>query len=273
MKKIFSAILILVLCFSMFSVTAFADEFDTAAESYYYKTADGSKVSVADPYKILETGYMIDNTKLIEMFSTGTNSKDAMLSLCSKILEVEKLSVLIKSTGQLYTVLDNPSGKEEAYAVLEKKNFSVSEFGGTGGFRRDLQLNSKVKNQISSKISSASKIEITYCIIDSFAVGTLISDGNNEYFIKTVEGIESSGIIEEGKRYSVTELAGIIKNNIDKIFVTNEVSEEGNPYTGAGIIAEQENDSATIYIYVGIAGIFLLTMCFVMAVKIKAKNS
>ena len=93
---------------------------------------------------------------------------------------------------------------------------------------------------------------MTYCVIDCFATGTLVSDGNNEYFIKTVEGIESSGIIEEGKLYSVTELASIIKNNIDKIYGTNEVDEEGNPYTGAGIVIEQKNDATIIYKYVGI---------------------
>ncbi len=272
MKKMFSAILVLILCFSMLSVTAFADEFDTAAESYYYKTADGSKASVSDPYKILGTGYTVDNTKLIEMFSTGTNSKDEMLSLCNRILDGEKLSDLIRSTGQLYTVLKNSSGEEDAYAVIEKNDFSVSEFGELGGLRRDLQLTSKVKNQLSLKISTTSKIEMTYCIIDSFATGTLISDGSNEYFIMTVEGIESSGIIEEKRPYSVTELASIIKTNIDKIYGTNEVSEEGNPYTGAGIIAEQKNDCVIIFKYIGITGILLLAMCFVMAVKTKAKK-
>ncbi len=272
MKKMFSAILVLILCFSMLSITAFADDFDTAEESYYYRTTDGGEALVTDPYTVLETGYIVDSTKLIEMFSTGTDSKDEMLSLCNKIFEGEKLSDLIKSTGQLYTVLKNPSGKEDAYAILEKKDLSVLEFGELGGLRRDLQLTSKVKNQISLEVSTASKIEMKYCIIDCFATGTLISDGSDEYFIKTVEGIESSGIIEEGRLYSVTELADIIKTNIDKIFEANEVSEDGNPYTGAGIITEQEKDNAIIFKYVGIAGILLSAICFITAVKIKAKQ-
>ena len=276
MKRFFSAILVLLLCFSVFSVTALAADFNLEMTSYYYKTNDDSKISISDPYKVLETDYTVDTTKLIEMFSTNTNSKDSMLSLCNKILEGEKLSNLIKSKGQFYTVLENSSGKENAYAIVEKDGFSVSEFGEFGefgGFRRDLQLNSKVQNQLSQKMSSASKIKMTYCVIDCFATGTLVSDGNNEYFIKTVEGIKSSGIIEEGKLYSVTELASIIKNNIDKIYGTNEVDEEGNPYTGAGIVIEQKNDATIIYKYVGITGVLLSIVCFVMAVRIKYKKS
>lgn len=273
MKRFFSAILVLLLCFSVFSVTALATDFNLEMTSYYYKTNDDSKISISDPYKLLETDYTVDTTKLIEMFSTNTNSKDSMLSLCNKILEGEKLSNLIKSKGQFYTVLENSSGKENAYAIVEKDGFSVSEFGEFGGFRRDLQLNSKVQNQLSQKMSSASKIKMTYCVIDCFATGTLVSDGNNEYFIKTVEGIESSGIIEEGKLYSVTELASIIKNNIDKIYGTNEVDEEGNPHTGAGIVIEQKNDNIIIYKYIGITSALLSIVCFVIATRIKFKKT
>lgn len=78
------------------------------------------------------------------------------------------------------------------------------------------------------------------------------------FYKKLIESrTSSSGIVEEGKLYSVTELASIIKNNIDKIYGTNEVDEEGNPHTGAGIVIKQKNDTVIIYKYIGITSALL----------------
>ena len=81
--------------------------FEAAEESYYYKAADGENISVSDPYKFLDEGYSIDTGKLIEMFSTSTDSRDDMLSLCDKILAGKTLLSSIISTEQFYTILKN----------------------------------------------------------------------------------------------------------------------------------------------------------------------
>ena len=209
--------------------------FEAAEESYYYKATDGENISVSDPYKFLDEGYSIDTGKLIEMFSTSTDSRDDMLSLCDKILAGKTLLSSIISTEQFYTVLKNSAGEEAAYAVLEKEGFTVVELGELGDWRRDLVLTPEIKEQISAKMPDASKIKMTYCLIEGFAAGTILSDGKNEYFVETAESMASIGLIEVGKLYSVKELAEIIKNNIDSIFEPGEISNE-NPATGKPVI-------------------------------------
>ena len=213
--------------------------FEAVEESYYYKPAEGEDISVSDPYKFLEEGYFLDTGKLIEMFSTNTCSGNEMTALCDKILAGIPLADLIASTEQFYTVLENSAGEEAAYAVLEKEGFTVTELGELGDWRRDLVLTPEIKEQISAKIPDVSKIKMTYCLIEGFAAGTILSDGKKEYFIETAESMMSIGLIEVGKLYSVKELAGIIKTNIDSIYEPYEPSEpaeEENPATAKPVI-------------------------------------
>ena len=214
---------------------SFLDGFESMGESYYYKAADGENISVSDPYKFLDEGYSIDTGKLIEMFSTNTDSREDMLILCDKIIAGKTLLSSMISTEQFYTVLKNSSGEEAAYAVLEKEGFTIVELGELGEVRRDLVLTPEIKDQISLKISDVSKIKMTYCLIEGFAAGTILSDGENEYFIETAESVTSIGLIEAGKLYSVKELAEIIKDNIDSIFEPGEICNE-NPATGKPVI-------------------------------------
>ena len=209
--------------------------FESMEESYYYKPADGENISVSDPYKLLDEGYSVDTGKLIEMFSTNTDSRNAMRSLCDKILAGIPLADMIASTEQFYTILKNSAGEEAAYAVLEKEGFTVVELGELGEVRRDLVLTPEIKEQISEKMPDVSKIKMTYCLIEGFAAGTILSDGKNEYFIETAESMTSIGLIEVGKLYSVKELAEIIKAKIDSIFEPEEICDE-NPATGKPVI-------------------------------------
>jgi len=213
--------------------------FEAAEESYYYKAAGDENITVSDPYKFLEEGYVLNTEKLIEMFSTNTCSRNEMITLCDRILAGIPLAEMIESTEQFYTILKNSAGEEAAYAVLEKEGFTVSELGELGEWRRDLVLTPEIREQISLKISDVSKIKITYCIFEGFAAGALISDGKKEYFIETAESITSIGLIEKGKLYSAKELARIIKTNIDSIYEPYEPSEPDeneNPATGKPVI-------------------------------------
>ncbi len=70
-----------------------------------------------------------------------------------------------------------------------------------------------------------------YCIISGFAVGTLIYDSNSEFFIPSVECLETANVLTVGSVYRVSDLYTISAQMPEK--APNSLDENGNPYTGA----------------------------------------
>lgn len=99
--------------------------------------------------------------------------------------------------------------------------------------RRYFRSHDVVEKLIAEGQLDADSTEMVYCVITEFSLGTLLCDGEREYFIPSVESVGSMGLVEIGKIYPVSDLADIMENNLDAIFPHNEVDEYGNPYVGA----------------------------------------
>lgn len=238
-KKVLSVFMCAV-SLAALSVTAFAAEaensFDSIMNSYYYPK---EKVPEGEFPKVLEEDFIVSGEKLIETFTTETTTKEELLALCKRLKSGERLLDNLVSRERLYTVTEDNAGNINGTAELEKEDFSAVQWGDLGEVpedgwsRKDLRLSDEVKKNIVSSKVDLKSAKARYCMIESFALGALIYDGNSEYFIMTVRSIECEGILKLGEVYSVTDIVNIIENNIDTIFPINEVGEDGNPNTGA----------------------------------------
>lgn len=302
--RVLSFLFALVFVLSHFSVTAFAtdvtteenynNELDKILSTYYYSAdkntySTTSNFSVKDPYSVLEPGTQIDKSKLIPTFSTNTESRGELLELCQKIKNGEHLHNLIYDESRLYTIITNDSGNDIAYAVIDTSDFTVVESGELNEYtRKDFRSGNSVKKIIVEDNLDANTAEMVYCIISNFSTGTLLCDGENEYFIPSVESFESMGILKVGEVYSVPDLADMIEDNISTIFPQNVVDEDGNPYVGAGTpsvggetpsanitnITEntQTNNGNLVFLIVSIIGFVGAVICFAVAYKNFAKR-
>lgn len=293
--------MVFILAISHFSMTAFAEtnidkgdksignsdlnNIDQLLDTYYYfNSMDTTNISqnntVHDPYTMLDRDSNINNNKLIEMFSTNTNTKSELLQLCKNILNGEKLADQIESDQDLYTITTDSVGNATGYAVIDLDSFSIKEFGELNEYtRKDFQLTESMQKNIAKIDLDLSTSKVVFCTINNFATGNLVYDKNNEYFIPSVESIESVGLLEVGNIYPVYELAKTIENNIDNIFPTNQIDEQGNPYIGGTTIQSESTESnvknntqTSIHFY--IVGVVGMIVCLAIIIKIiKCKNN
>ena len=233
MKKI---VLILALCLSVFSIAAFAAEVDGVTgdadifNSYYYSS---NTIAIKDPHSVVDEKSVINTSKLIPVFSTNTDTNEALLDFCKKIGSGTKATDLITSTGIFYTITTDTAGNATGYAVVDAADFSVREFGELNEYtHQEFQLTDAVKANIESKKLDMRSATAVFCIINNFSVGTLLCDDNNEYFIPSVESMENMGLVTVGEMYLVSDIAKIIESNTASIFPNNEVDEFGNPHVG-----------------------------------------
>ena len=119
--------------------------------------------------------------------------------------------------------------KAVGYCILSDK-LEMQEVGELNEFNNPaLRLNSKAAKALSGiDLNNASA---KYCIISGFAVGTLIYDSNSEFFIPSVECLETANVLTVGSVYRVSDLYTISAQMPEK--APNSLDENGNPYTGA----------------------------------------
>lgn len=283
-KKIISILSLIAILLSL-SVSAFAvedsDEFSNIMDSYYYGTKSiysaAPNISAEDPHRIMEEDSTIDSEKLIEMFTTETASEEELLALCERLKAGEKLIDNIISREQIYTITTDADGNNTGYAVIATEDFSVREWGEIReDTRLDLRLSNTIKTNLTKSNLDLADSKAVFCTIENFATGALIYDDNAEYFIPTVDSIESMNLLTVGEMYSIVDLADIIKNNIRSAFPINEVGEDGNPNTGAGAGTPSLNGNsktAQTYMCLFIISAAGAIVCFTAAYKAKQNNA
>ena len=279
-----SFVLILALCLSVFSIAAFAAEVDGATgdadifNSYYYSDKQNSNnIVVKDPYSVVDEKSVINTSKLIPIFSTNTNTNEALLDFCKKIGSGTKATNLITSAGMFYTITTDKNGNATGYAVVDASDFSVSEFGELNEYtRQEFQLTDAVKANLESKKVDMRSATAVFCIINTFSVGTLLYDDNNEYFIPSVESMENMGLVTVGEMYLVSDIAKIIESNSASILPNNEVDEFGTPHVG-GVntsymqAAEHETANRSYTLALVLAIVFLVgaIACYILVSRSK----
>lgn len=202
--------------------------------STYYRRPD-RPVEVPDPEfsSFFGPGARIDEDKLIPTFWTDTEGRDGLTELCRKIKREGHIHDLLREENW-YAIVTDADGAEIGYAMMDKADFTVGEYGTLGDSheRRYFRSHDAVEKLIAEGKLDAGRTTMTYCVIREFSLGTLLCDGEKEYFIPSVESVGSMGLVEVGKIYPVSDIVEIIESNLDAIFPKNQVDEYGNPYIG-----------------------------------------
>ena len=163
--------------------------------------------------------------------------------------------------------------KAVGYCILSDK-LEMQEVGELNEFNNPtLRLNNKATKALSGiDLNNASA---KYCIISGFAVGTLIYDSNSEFFIPSVECLETANVLTVGSVYRASDLYTISAQMPEK--APNSLDENGNPYTGAEYYS---NISANKPSHIEAVPVMLLSASVIFAVaagfqirKVKDKHS
>ena len=234
MKKTVLSIITFLLCILMLSATAFAAEkitaYDGIKSSYYVdKSASfGKEIDITDSYETLGVQAKAKTDELIPIYYTDTESAEKLQNMLAEISRGKSLESFLIPKNQYFAFAYN-GNKAVGYCILSDK-LEMQEVGELNEFNNPaLRLNSKATKALSGiDLNNASA---KYCIISGFAVGTLIYDSNSEFFIPSVECLETANVLTVGSVYRVSDLYTISAQMPEK--APNSLDENGNPYTGA----------------------------------------
>lgn len=234
MKKTVLSIITFLLCILMLSATAFAAEkitaYDGIKSSYYVdKSASfGKEIDITDSYETLGVQAKVKTDELIPIYYTDTESTEKLQNMLAEISRGKSLESFLIPKNQYFAFAYN-GNKAVGYCILSDK-LEMQEVGELNEFNNPaLRLNSKAAKALSGiDLNNASA---KYCIISGFAVGTLIYDSNSEFFIPSVECLETANVLTVGSVYRVSDLYTISAQMPEK--APNSLDENGNPYTGA----------------------------------------
>lgn len=234
MKKTVLSIITFLLCILMLSATAFAAEkitaYDGIKSSYYVdKSASfGKEIDITDSYETLGVQAKVKTDELIPIYYTDTESAEKLQNMLAEISRGKSLESFLIPKNQYFAFAYN-GNKAVGYCILSDK-LEMQEAGELNEFNNPaLRLNNKATKALSGiDLNNASA---KYCIISGFAVGTLIYDSNSEFFIPSVECLETANVLTVGSVYRVSDLYTISAQMPEK--APNSLDENGNPYTGA----------------------------------------
>lgn len=234
MKKTVLSIITFLLCILMLSATAFAAEkitaYDGIKSSYYVdKSASfGKEIDITDSYETLGVQAKVKTDELIPIYYTDTESTEKLQNMLAEISRGKSLESFLIPKNQYFAFAYN-GNKAVGYCILSDK-LEMQEVGKLNEFNNPaLRLNNKATKALSGiDLNNASA---KYCIISGFAVGTLIYDSNSEFFIPSVECLETANVLTVGSVYRVSDLYTISAQMPEK--APNSLDENGNPYTGA----------------------------------------
>lgn len=234
MKKTVLSIITFLLCILMLSATAFAAEkitaYDGIKSSYYVdKSASfGKEIDITDSYETLGVQAKAKTDELIPIYYTDTESTEKLQNMLAEISRGKSLESFLIPKNQ-YFAFAYDGNKAVGYCILSDK-LEMQEVGELNEFNNPaLRLNNKATKALSGiDLNNASA---KYCIISGFAVGTLIYDSNSEFFIPSVECLETANVLTVGSVYRVSDLYTISAQMPEK--APNSLDENGNPYTGA----------------------------------------
>lgn len=234
MKKTVLSIITFLLCILMLSATAFAAEkitaYDGIKSSYYVdKSASfGKEIDITDSYETLGVQAKAKTDELIPIYYTDTESTEKLQNMLAEISRGKSLESFLIPKNQYFAFAYN-GNKAVGYCILSDK-LEMQEVSELNEFNNPaLRLNNKATKALSGiDLNNASA---KYCIISGFAVGTLIYDSNSEFFIPSVECLETANVLTVGSVYRVSDLYTISAQMPEK--APNSLDENGNPYTGA----------------------------------------
>lgn len=278
MKKTVLSIITFLLCILMLSATAFAAEkitaYDGIKSSYYVdKSASfGKEIDITDSYETLGVQAKAKTDELIPIYYTDTESTEKLQNMLAEISRGKSLESFLIPKNQYFAFAYN-GNKAVGYCILSDK-LEMQEVGELNEFNNPvLRLNNKATKALSGiDLNNASA---KYCIISGFAVGTLIYDSNSEFFIPSVECLETANVLTVGSVYRVSDLYTISAQMPEK--APNSLDENGNPYTGAEYYS---NISANKPSHIEAVPIMFLSASVIFAVaagfqirKVKDKHS
>lgn len=278
MKKTVLSIITFLLCILMLSATAFAAEkitaYDGIKSSYYVdKSASfGKEIDITDSYETLGVQAKAKTDELIPIYYTDTESTEKLQNMLAEISRGKSLESFLIPKNQYFAFAYN-GNKAVGYCILSDK-LEMQEVGKLNEFNNPvLRLNSKATKALSSiDLNNASA---KYCIISGFAVGTLIYDSSSEFFIPSVECLETANVLTVGSVYRVSDLYTISAQMPEK--APNSLDENGNPYTGAEYYSnisanEPSHIEAVPVLFLSASVIFAVAAVFQIR-KVKDKHS
>ncbi len=221
-------------------------DFTTLLDTYYFNPtsvlgleADELEVDAV----LVEESLTIDNSKLIPIYATNTLSESELLKMCNEIQDGERLSNLIISDGSFYTLLYDKAGDAVSYAIVKNHDLKVHEYGDLNQHTKmDFVLDSDIQNQLLSSNLDINLSSAVFCKITDFAVGTLIFDNENEYFVPSVDTFQSSELITVGELYAIDEIVSLIESNIDGSYI-NEDADSENSSLASDVESSQSKES------------------------------
>lgn len=203
--------------------------------SYYY--APEEPVEVRDPEGLIPAGRRVDTSRLIEVYTTEpVDGPEALLAFARRLGRGEKLEGMLKPAGEFYTVITDESGRAAGDVFLAAEGMEAVSYGYIypgmeEAIRQDFRFPEAVAELVRLGALRGESTRLTHCIISGIAVGVLVSDGTEEYFVQTTESMTPRNLLTVGDIRPVPELGAIIEEHLGEFWPESEVDEMGNPYT------------------------------------------
>ncbi len=238
MKKITASLAAFLLCILSLSEAAFAagkiTDYPGIKASYYEDKSAiyGKEIDITDSYETLGVQAKAKTDELIPIYCTDTETEEKLRDMFAEISRGKSLESFLTSKNQYFAIAYDNSGNAIGYCILSAEKLEMQEVGKLNGATDStLKLNDKAVKEL-NKGFNLEKASAKYCIISGFAVGTLIYDGNSEFFIPSVESSGAADALSVNAVYSVSDLNAVFNNQAPENR-SNSLDENGNPYTGA----------------------------------------
>lgn len=178
-------------------------------------------------------------------------------------------SFLIPKNEYFAFAYDNER-KVVGYCILSADKLEMLEVGELNEYTNHaFKMTSKSEKAL-KKTVDLNSASAKYCIISGYAVGTLVYDENNEFFIPSADSLDSESVLTADSVYSISELSTIFSTKMP-VMAANSLDKDGNPYTGATYYEYLDSNKTGSGKYIS-AALFGCSLIFAVAAILKIKK-
>lgn len=276
MKKSFVGIIAFLVIVLSFSVTAFATDkissYNSLKSSYYTDKSAlfGKEIEIADSYETFGVTAKAKTDELIPIYYTDTDTNEKLEKVFDEIASGKSLESFLIPKNEYFAFASDNGGKVVGYCILSADKLEMLEVGELNEYTNHaFKMTSKSEKAL-KKIVDLNNASAKHCIISGYAVGTLVYDENNEFFIPSADSLDSESVLTADSVYSISELSTIFSTKMP-VMAANSLDKDGNPYTGAAYYEYLDSDKTNSGKYIS-AALFGCSLIFTVAAILKIKK-